>query len=322
MDLSKTTFEANLPKRVSYILATKNHADKLDEALKRMRTFKGREDELLIMDGGSTDHTKEVVKKHADIVDTFISEPDVQPAFCRIGFDGKPNKDPIHAVNKGIFLARGKYIKTISDDDIYHPEGMKQAIKVMEEHPEIDLLMCGGSRERNGRIEYVYLPRGVNYGRRVEDVFQYGRGCGVGHFFRRSALARAGLHPFYKFKPNGEFIVNADAEYVLKFFKSGATVRFCRINAFHSPYSHYDYPSLGFVKESSEKYWLRSARDNCSFGFYIRFHLSNIIKKNALFGKFVYIRKIIRKMIKNRKIKYFLGKKISRAEMVWDGGFS
>lgn len=316
------TFEDYFPKRVSYILATKNHAERLDTFLDRCRSFKEPQDELIIMDGGSTDHTREVVQKYDDLVDVFVSEPDVHPVYCSVGLDGKPVKDPVHAVNKGILLARGKYIKTLGDDDVYHPLGMKKAIEILEAHPEIDLLICGGTRERFGRTSYVYIPPGTNYGNGIEDIFRYGEGCGTGHFFRRSAIAQAGLHPPNHFLPNGECVISADVEYVLRFIRHGAKVKFCRINVFHSPYSHFDYPESGFAEEKPETYWYRAARIYCSRSFYIKYIINKKLSRTRLLGYLRTLRKRLRRRLKNPKMKRWLGKKVTSAEMVWDGGFS
>lgn len=315
------TFETYAEKRVSYIVPTKNHAEKLDAALTRCRAFVEPEDELIIMDGGSGDHTKEVVAKHHDIVDVFISEPDRHPAYASKGFKGEPVKDPGNAVNKGILLARGKYIKTIADDDIYHPEGMRQAVAILEAHPEVDLLMCGGTRERGGRVEYVYMPPGINYGKSAEDIFVYGRGCGVGHFFRRSAIANAGLHPPTVVRRGGEIVINPDAEYILKFIQSGAVVKFCRINAFHSPWSHYgEYD----VTVSTDRYWRNAARRYCSRRFYVQYLISRICAESNMINKFLYVRKLIRHRIPTIFLQKLLGKKkkFSEKDIVWDGGFS
>ena len=86
-------FSAYYPKRLSYILTTKHRADFLDNALTEYRKLLGPNDEMIVIDGGSRDRTREVIEKHKDIVDCFISEPDI---------------NSFHAQNKGHFLARGK----------------------------------------------------------------------------------------------------------------------------------------------------------------------------------------------------------------------
>ena len=205
-----TPFDAYASKRVSFILTTKNRAERLDRVLTLAQEYVKPEDELIIVDGLSTDHTVEVINRHSDIVDILISEPDLNAS---------------HALNKGILLSRGKYIRPICDDDVLHPEAMEQAIRVLEEHPEVDLLVCGGTRQKEECIYPFYLPPGTDYGRSVEDLFRYGV-CGAGFIIRRSAISLIGLIPMG---------VATDGAFVAQSISRGGNVKFCRINLFHHP---------------------------------------------------------------------------------------
>jgi glycosyltransferase involved in cell wall biosynthesis len=62
--------------------------------------------EYIIIDGGSTDGTVEIIKKHEDKIDYWVSERD---------------KGIYAAMNKGITLAHGKIIGLLNADDMYHP---------------------------------------------------------------------------------------------------------------------------------------------------------------------------------------------------------
>src|SRR5712692_3457942 len=98
--------------RVSYILTTRNRAPFLDKALANVREYITPEDELIVIDGASTDDTAEVIEKHGDIVSVFQSEPDYGEA---------------HGFNKGILLSRGQIIKILSDDDYLYPDAVRFA---------------------------------------------------------------------------------------------------------------------------------------------------------------------------------------------------
>lgn len=60
--------------------------------------------EYIIIDGGSTDRTLDIIKKYQDQVDYWISEPDT---------------GPFNAMNKGASLSSGEYIAFLNADDWY-----------------------------------------------------------------------------------------------------------------------------------------------------------------------------------------------------------
>src|SRR6516164_5681794 len=111
--------------RVTYLITTRNRGKFLKETLANVREFITPEDELLIIDGLSTDDTHEVVENNKDIVKTFVSEKDFGEA---------------HAFNKGLFRAHGRYIKPLTDDDYYYPDSMRQLIQEMERNPDLDAI--------------------------------------------------------------------------------------------------------------------------------------------------------------------------------------
>lgn len=293
-----TTFDSFTKKRVSYVLITKNRAKFLEQALERCQNLVKPIDELIVIDGASSDNTKEVVKKYSDLINIFISEPD---------------KNGVEAINKGFLASSGKYLKQLADDDIIYPEAMEKAIEVMEKNPEIDLLLCGGVKKLiNGVNRIVYLPHGIDYGKSADDVFKYlGPASGTGHLMRRSSIAKAGfLYPF---------AVNADAELVLHYIKKNLKVRFARINLYEHPILEHSFviKQARAHKEDS----LRLIKEYCSVWFYISFRFTDFWENHQVFKPLRFLARPI-----FRKIKVFFKKlfKIKRpkVEYIWDGGLS
>ncbi len=214
-------FEIDNPvKRVSYILITKNKASYLDKALDNIREFITPDDELIVMDGGSTDNTAEVIKKNADIVTIFESEKDYGGA---------------HALNKGILKCRGRYIVNLTDDDYFFPVGIKKAIQLMEREPEIDALLCGGENYRfeksTGKIElinYQYLPPSKTLSSDIRNCIYY---TSAGFFIlRKRIIARVGLFD--------NTVQVADTEYSSRLILNKANFKYFNVKM----YRHVNFP--------------------------------------------------------------------------------
>ena len=187
-------------RRVSYVLATKNKAKYLTQAMENAKALKKDSDELIVVDGNSTDDTREILSSYKTHIDKLI-----------IGDD----KNVAHALNKGILEATGKYVKQLCDDDLIDPSEMERAIAFMEQYPEIDLLVCGGIKEvPEGRMQVNAPP---NYGSSVGDIFQYGS-CGTGFVHRRDSFAKFGLI-------NTDYVA-IDREFALRLIAQGGVVRF------------------------------------------------------------------------------------------------
>ncbi|MDQ3820988.1 MAG: glycosyltransferase, partial [Acidobacteriota bacterium] len=201
--------------RVSYIITTFNRAPFLERTLKNVSEFVTSDDELIIIDAGSTDPTMEVIEKYRHKVSLFKSEPDHGEA---------------HGFNKGILESKGKYIKILTDDDYYYPESMMYAISVMDQEPEVDALLCGGEgyeiNEKDQEpqlVSYHHLPH-PDYSvdeinRAIFRVF-----AGLGLILRRNVIARVGL-----FDPSFHAV---DSDYIFRLINSGVNFKYLDIKLY------------------------------------------------------------------------------------------
>jgi glycosyltransferase involved in cell wall biosynthesis len=117
------------PIRISYLIVTRNRAKYLEKTLANVREFISPADELIIVDGNSTDETAALIARNRDLVTVFVSEPD---------------RSEGHAVNKAIARASGRFVKFVTDDDYIYPAAMIELAKVADENPTIDAFQCGG----------------------------------------------------------------------------------------------------------------------------------------------------------------------------------
>ncbi|MDP3770369.1 MAG: glycosyltransferase [Candidatus Sungbacteria bacterium] len=287
--MTSSNFSSYNPKRISYILPTKDRAECIRKILPLILDMVTPEDELLIIDGGSTDNTAEVIHSFNNRVDIFISEPDIGQS---------------HALNKGILLARGKYIKICNDDDMVYREGIEKMYEMLELHPEVDVLVGGGMwRPQNAHAKWraFYVPPGTNYGSKPEDVFLYG-GCSAGFLIRRSVFAKIGFFSSYFYIVDFEFLIRCIAK--------GINVKFCRVNSYSATVYEWSVTVRKKHEENIEKIML--ARQYCSTLFFLGFYF----KKSPLTRNiFMRIRRCSRMLF---------GARQNRKEVheVWDGGFS
>lgn len=89
---------------ISIITATLNSAETLEDCLKSVtrQTYLNRE--YLVIDGGSSDETINIIKKYSKEINIFISEKD---------------SGIYDALNKGILLSKGDIIGFLHADDLY-----------------------------------------------------------------------------------------------------------------------------------------------------------------------------------------------------------
>lgn len=81
--------------------------------------------EYLVMDGGSTDDTVDILKSYNDQRLIWVSEPD---------------KGQTDALNKGLRQARGQYLTYLNSDDLLLPGAISSLVAQFERDPSIDLI--------------------------------------------------------------------------------------------------------------------------------------------------------------------------------------
>ena len=103
--------------KVSVVTTVFNRKDELPDTIKSVKQQTYRNIEYIVIDGGSTDGTKDVAREYADTITTYDSRPDLGI------YDG---------MNRGIDMATGDYICHIHAGDTYTLDFIEKAVALAE----------------------------------------------------------------------------------------------------------------------------------------------------------------------------------------------
>lgn len=82
--------------------------------------------ELIVVDGGSTDNSVEIIEKYANSISWWVSEKD---------------EGQYHAVIKGFERSTGSIMAWLNSDDIYHPGCLHEIARIFNERYDVEWLM-------------------------------------------------------------------------------------------------------------------------------------------------------------------------------------
>lgn len=107
---------------ISIVTPTYQSAEYLEACILSIKAQKYPNLEYIVVDGGSTDQTADIVERHRDVVTHFISEPD---------------KGMYDAINKGFALATGDVRCWLNSDDTYFPGALSVVGEIFKKFPDV-----------------------------------------------------------------------------------------------------------------------------------------------------------------------------------------
>ena len=100
--------------------------------------------EYIIMDGGSTDGTVDVIKKYAMESNSSLFKNQKQASGLHTHsiayWVSEKDKGQTDAINKGFARATGDILAWINSDDTYEPGAISAAVKYLQEHPNVGMV--------------------------------------------------------------------------------------------------------------------------------------------------------------------------------------
>ena len=159
---------------VSIVTPSYNQARFIEETILSVQGQTYPSVEHIVVDGGSTDGTLEILTRHADAV-TWISEPD---------------RGQSDAINKGLGMARGEILAYLNSDDTYLPTALETAVATFAQHPAI-VVVYGDSNiiDEDGRRLKPRAARPFDFA----DLLMGNYIPQTSTFFRREVLQTVGL---------------------------------------------------------------------------------------------------------------------------------
>jgi glycosyltransferase involved in cell wall biosynthesis len=167
--------------KISVIVPSFNQAVYLDQALHSLTSQAYENLELIVIDGGSTDGSVQVIQRYANQIHYWVSEPD---------------RGQTHAINKGLKHCTGDVWSYLNSDDLLTPGSLVIVAQYFEADP--NLMWLGGvsdTFDETGTLGCVapqHPTNKIDYLTPWQRQHQYVLPCSNVSFMRREILEAVG----------------------------------------------------------------------------------------------------------------------------------
>lgn len=185
---------------ISFITVSYNSASHIQETIASVAACKKLLScEHVIIDGDSTDETKEILDENSQIIDQVIMEPD---------------SGIYDAMNKGLSIARGEYVCFVNSDDRIIPRGAFRIAEMLQASRQHLDVVASAAIATDNETETLWLASKPD--RFL--VFRCPNLCHNGVYAHRSVFKRVG-----GFDPN--LRIAADSDWIIRAYRCGSHFR-------------------------------------------------------------------------------------------------
>ena len=168
--------------KLSIITINYNNSEGLRKTIESVVNQTWYDFEYIIIDGGSTDGSVEIIKEYANRIDYWVSEPD---------------KGIYNALNKGLAVAKGEYCNFMNSGDCFYSFSTLE--QVFASKPMVDII-CGNTYTDKLKAP----PKTITF----DTLFNVSI-CHQCAFIRTSMMKKYGYDEKYKIVSDRKFFVQA-----------------------------------------------------------------------------------------------------------------
>ena len=181
--------------KVSVVITAHNLEKFIEEAIQSVLNQTYRDFEIIVVNNGSTDKTKEIIER--------LSE-----SHHNIRLINQENRGEGGGRNTGIRFSRGEFIAIMDGDDIWHKEKLKLQVKALEENPNAGLVSCFAAViDNNSRLTGWRVGKNLN-GNVFRNVSETnGIPCGSAPLIRKYCFDKVGLFKEYLLVSDWDFFI-------------------------------------------------------------------------------------------------------------------
>ena len=195
--------------KISIITVVKNNKDYIEKNILSLINQNYKNYEHIIIDGGSTDGSKDIIQNYSQNIAHFVSEQD----------------DGIYdAMNKGLDLASGDIVGILNSDDYFYENALQIVKTYFENMPHIDFLF-GSVHKHN--IKFGFYPKKIFW------TFNFYTAHSLGFFIKLSSQKKVGYYNTkYKYSADYDLFYRM----IVKLKMIGTSTKKNEIMGFFSPH--------------------------------------------------------------------------------------